>query len=112
MLSNASMRRSFVNHNLSIPIKVTFFPKKGIVAQRTRSTTIPHIIICYLPYKMKKQCYRKKQVGVMHWVANCEEALFLTLKRLYFIFVYGMRNIKTAALDATMACLLVPVLLG
>lgn len=66
---------------------------------------------------MKKQYYRKKQVGVIlcrqeTQVANSEEVPFLALKRVYFIFVYGTRTTKTAALDATMACVLVTILLG
>lgn len=35
---DASMRCSFANYKLSIAIKMAFFPKKGIVAQRTWST--------------------------------------------------------------------------
>lgn len=51
---NASMSCSFANYKLSMAIKMTFFPGRCIVAQRTWSTAIPHIIICYLLHKMKK----------------------------------------------------------
>lgn len=60
---DASMKCSFANYKLRIAIKMTFFLRKGIVAQRTWSRAIPHVIMCYLLYKMKKQYCRTKQMG-------------------------------------------------
>lgn len=111
-----SMGCFFANYKVSIAIKMTFFPRKGIVAQRTWCTAIPHIIICCLVSKMKKQYCRTKQMGVIHyrwetWIVNSYKAASLALKRLYFFNVCGICTIKTVAFDATLANLLVSILL-
>lgn len=60
---DASMRCSFANYKFSIAMKMTFFPRKGIAAQRTWSTAVPHVIICCLLYEIKKQYCRTKWMG-------------------------------------------------
>lgn len=62
-----SMGCFFANYKVSITIKMTFTPRKGIVAQRTWCTAILHFIICYLVSKMRKQYCRTKQMGVIHY---------------------------------------------
>lgn len=111
-----SMGCFFANYKVSIAIKMTFFCRKDIVAWRTWCTAIPHIIICYLVSKMKKQYCRTKQMGVIHYrwetcIVNSYKASSLSLKRLCFFNVCCVCTIKTVSFNATLANLMVPILL-
>lgn len=109
-----SMGCFFANYKVSTAVRMTFFPRKGIVAWRTWCTAIPHIIFCYLVPKINKQYCKTSQMGVIYymweiWIVNSCKAPSLSLKRLYFFSVCGVCTFK--AFGATVANLMVSILL-